>query len=154
MVFSIFFHRFSTIICDLKYIFLFIFHNSAYLNKVINSDHHLSDKKDKKSDRNNTSFDVFLLPFSLLNGTVCFYIFQTHFQLVNKHYTVKFTIFQVYFNIFYGNFNKYFFTISQCHYSFFHIYIIIPSLTVEKIKNCCKSNVYRLYGSLDTIFKI
>ena len=31
---------------------------------------------------------------------------------------------------------------------------IIPSLTVEKIKNCCKSNVYRLYGSLDTIFKI
>ncbi len=30
----------------------------------------------------------------------------------------------------------------------------IPSLTVEKIKNCCKSNVYRLYGSLDTIFKI
>ena len=109
MVFSIFFHRFSTIICDLKYIFLFIFHNSTYLNKVINSDHHLSDKKDKKSDRNNTSFDVFLLPFSLLNGTVCVYIFQTHFQLVNKHYTVKFTIFQVYFNIFYGNFNKYFF---------------------------------------------
>ena len=30
----------------------------------------------------------------------------------------------------------------------------IPSLTVEKIKNCCKSNVYRLYGSLATIFKI
>jgi|GEM_PF-2081326 len=31
---------------------------------------------------------------------------------------------------------------------------MFPSLTVEKMKNCCKSNVYRLYGSFDTIFKI
>ena len=51
-----------------------------------------SKKQIKKAAENNTSFDVYLLPFSLLNGIICFYTKQTQSQLVNPDYTVKSTI--------------------------------------------------------------
>ena len=68
-----------------------------------------SKKQIKKSAENNTSFDVYLLPFSLLNGIICFYTKQTRSQLVNSDYTVKFTINQDQISIFYCKFYKHFF---------------------------------------------
>ena len=81
------------------YLFYTIYHTSIRQSILIT----FSKKQIKKSAENNTSFDVYLLPFSLLNGIICFYTKQTQSQLVNPDYTVKSTINQDQTHIFYAN---------------------------------------------------
>ena len=104
-------------------------------------------KQIKKSAENNTSFDVYLLPFSLLNGIICFYTKQTQSQLVNPDYTVKSTINQDQTHIFYANLINTFFTSNPFHYTeivfnsqllwnnytFFFLYQDIKYKTIPKI---------------------
>ena len=104
-------------------------------------------KQIKKSAENNASFDAYLLPFSFLNGIVCFYTKQTQPQLVDMNYTVKFTINQYQIRIFYANLINTIFTSKLFHYTeivfisqllwnnytFFFLYQDIKYKTIPKI---------------------
>ena len=125
------------------YLFYTIYHTSIRQSILIT----LSKKQIKKSAENNTSFDVYLLPFSLLNGIICFYTKQTQSQLVKPDYTVKSTINQDQTHIFYANLINTFFTSNPFHYTeivfnsqllwnnytFFFLYQDIKYKTIPKI---------------------